>query len=53
MRAILIDPHTQTIGEAEHAGGLESLYRLLDCASVDAIHINGDISNEHKPQPKR
>lgn len=45
MKAILIDPDTQTVAVCEHDGGLESLYKLLDCQSIEAPiqYDNNDI----------
>ena len=43
MKAILIDPVARSVTEVEYEGGLDSLYRLLDCQRVDALHLNGNI----------
>jgi len=43
MKAFLIDPDNQTITEVESTG-LEDLYRLIDCHTVDAVPIDaGDV----------
>lgn len=36
MKAILIDPISKTVSEVEHAGDLESIYKLLDCSMFEA-----------------
>jgi len=41
MKAFLIDPDNQTITEVEH-NGLEDLYRLINCHTVDAVRIDAD-----------
>lgn len=40
MRAILIDPVTRMMSEVEHAGGLASIYRWVQCQTVDAVRLH-------------
>lgn len=41
MRAYLIDPFARTVTEVEHDGSLASVYRLLDCQTIDAARPYG------------
>jgi len=44
MKALLIDPHLQTVTEVEYGGVLEDLYRLTHCEIVEAVGIGkGDV----------
>jgi len=45
MKALLIDPSNQTITEIEFDGGLEAIYKIMECNMVEApIEFeNGDI----------
>jgi hypothetical protein len=40
VKAILIDPFTRTISDAEYDGNYETIYRLIDCECFDAVTIN-------------
>lgn len=39
MIAYLIDPKARTVSEVEHDGTLDSIYRLLECRTIDAVRI--------------
>lgn len=59
MRAILIDPRAKTVEETECDGGLQDIYRLTQCDTIDAVRIgerdtiyvddNGLVSGEPEP----
>lgn len=40
MRAILIDPFTETIVEVEFDGNYKSIYPLIDCETFDCVSVD-------------
>lgn len=40
MKAILIDPFTQTITEVEHNGDYKQIYELIDAELFDSVRIS-------------
>ena len=40
MRAILIDPSTQTITEVDYNGDYKQIYTFIDAASFDCVQLN-------------
>lgn len=40
MRALLIDPTTQTISEVDYSGDFHHIYELLDCSTFDVVSID-------------
>lgn len=43
MKAILINPETQTISEIQIDGGLESMYKAMDCEMIEApVNFDND-----------
>lgn len=37
MRALLIDPWDRSVSVVNYPGGLDALYRVLDCGSIDVL----------------
>lgn len=42
MRAILIDPFTETVTEVDHTGGLEDIYNWTDCVCITSCNPFSD-----------
>jgi len=40
MQGYLIDPKARTITEVNYDGSLQSIYKLLDCRTIEAAPIN-------------
>lgn len=41
MRGILINPEDKTVTEIETPGGLDELYRLVNCRTVEVVDLGG------------
>ena len=39
MKAILINPHEETITEVEYSGNYKEIYSLIDCRTFDCVRI--------------
>ena len=42
MRALLIDPGTESIHEIDTAGELEDMYKLIGCSDINMVRISAD-----------
>jgi len=42
MKAYLIDPFKREITEVDHAGGIDSIYKLIEARMFDAVRFNDD-----------
>jgi hypothetical protein len=47
MKAILIDPETQSVTDIETDGTLKESYKLLGCTTVDGVVVDGNIMVFH------
>lgn len=42
MKAILIDPYTNTVSEVEHNGDYREIYKKIDCECFTCVNIEDD-----------